>query len=176
MSNVIQFPGKQVIFKGKSSSIMMYLVNQGKTERVPTGWRTFDEAYNGGFIYGQCTFICGAPNAGKTAMLACLTDYWTKQGIPVGALLVDETPDEFFMRWGTILGYTMSECDERSPTMLYTIGGYLEDKPMCLIGRDHTIEDAVAYFIEFFGERQIVMIADSLQRIRSATFNGKDSD
>src|SRR5262245_51246767 len=137
MSNVIQFPelteGPPVSNQPRSSthplSIMDDLMQKGQTFRVPTGWKTFDEASNGGFIYGHCTFICGAPNSGKTAILACLTEYWTKLGIPVCAYMVDEDTEDFWMRWATMLGYNMSQCDERKKEMLIKIGDHLGNRP-----------------------------------------------
>src|SRR5258708_182490 len=176
MSNVFNLDGTP-LFIGNIDEIKKMLVRQGETMRVPTGWRTFDDASNGGFIYGQCTFICGAPNAGKTAMLACLTDYWSQRGIPVCALLVDESPDEFYMRWGTMLGYTMEECDKRSLEILYHIADHLKGRPIYLLDRLHTIEQAVDKFITMFPPPiQLVMISDSLQRIRCDAITSKDAD
>jgi len=184
MSNVIQFPGATEGTPSVSNpngishpiTIMSELIDRGKTFRVPTNWRTFDDASNGGFIYGHCTFICGAPNSGKTAMLACLTDHWINQGIPVGAFMVDEDREDFFMRWATMLGFNMTECDDRSKEMLEKVGAYLNDKPLRILGRPNTIESAAVIFAQEFPGQRIVMVNDSLQRIKSTQLKGNMSE
>jgi hypothetical protein len=121
----------------------------GPIERLPTGWPSFDAASRGGLIFGHCTYLLGAPNAKKTAAEAVLADRWTREGVAVGALLVDETPEDFLIRFAVMAGFSLDDCERRSPEVLERIEAAISGLPLRLYGYDWTIETAAADFRTF---------------------------
>lgn len=91
---------------------------EGAVERIATGWRSFDEACRGGIVIGALSAALGAPNAGKTAVLADLTGRWAHDGVACGALCVDETPDDFLTRLVVRAGIDLDTAEARSAATL----------------------------------------------------------
>lgn len=140
----------------------------GPIERLATGWATFDRDSRGGLIFGHCTYFLGAPNAKKTAALACLADAWTRDGVAVGALLVDETPEDFLIRFAVRAGFSLDDCETRDPRLLSEIDATLADLPLRLYGAEWTIEAAArdfAGFVALVPGRRAAFLADTIQTI-----------
>lgn len=142
---------------------------EGPVVRAPTGWETFDAAARGGLAFGRRCFIVGAPNAGKTAVLAHLANRYWREGHVVGILAVDEEPDDVTARFAQMAGFALEDTESGDPRKLAEIGEALRDDGVFLYDHGWTIEAAA----EDLGAharaagKKAVFVVDSVQTARS---------
>lgn len=148
---------------------------EGALERITTGWSSFDRMTRGGFVLGRLAFVLGAPNASKTAALACLAWRWAHEGVAVGALAVDEDVSDLVTRFAVMSGVSLDDAEARSPKTLKAIEASLGELPIRLYGPEWTIEGAAADLHAWMQSRGIkrgVFLADSLQTIECVASRG----
>lgn len=141
---------------------------EGALERIATGWPAFDRMTRGGFVLGRLAFVLGAPNASKTAALACLAWRWAHEGVAIGVLAVDEDVSDLVTRFAVMAGVSLDDAEARSPKTLKTIEAALADLPIRLYGPEWTIEAAAIDLHVWMQSRRLkrgVLLADSLQTI-----------
>ena len=72
------------------ADVVTLWAKQGPLVPLPTGFPTIDAMMTGGPRTGDVFTIVGAPNAGKTLLLAQLADRWANDGNAVGFVALDE--------------------------------------------------------------------------------------
>lgn len=154
------------------ADIIKRWTTEGALERLSTGWETFDAATRGGFVIGRLALLLGAPNAYKTATIACLAQRWLTDGVAIGVLCVDEDADDFMTRLAVMAGVPLDEAEERAPPTLSKIKKLLAHLPLILYDASWTIEaaaDDLRRWMTSHGMRRGALLVDSLQTVRSAT-------
>ncbi len=149
----------------------------GPLVHEPTGIRRLDELTGGGPVYGTRWFIPGAPDAGKTLLLAHLAHTWAERGVTTGILAVDEEPGDIVTRLAQRLGYQRVDCEVRERPTLDRIASELEHLPIRLYDDTWTIEAAAADLAA--RATRGALLVDSIQTARceadlAASLAGRD--
>ena len=141
---------------------------EGPLVHEPTGIATLDALTDGGPVYGSRWYLIGAPDAGKTALIAQLADTYARRGIASGIHAVDEEPGDVMTRLAQRAGWLRRDCEERDPDMLELIAEKLSSLPIRMYGGEHTIESAMADLHAYATERgmRAAYFGDSIQALR----------
>jgi KaiC/GvpD/RAD55 family RecA-like ATPase len=128
----------------------------------------FDELTGGGPIYGSRWYFLGAPDAGKTLLLAHVGHSWAQRKIAIGLLAVDEEADDLATRFvQRVEGhrFSRSDCERRDPAQVAEMEQALADLPIRIYGPEVTIEDAaqdLGDYAESLGVKAVLFV-DSVQ-------------
>lgn len=142
----------------------------GPLIHVPTGFSKIDEATGGGPPFGARCYILGAPDAGKTAFLVQVADYFLTQGIDVGFLAIDEEPGDVLMRFLQRRGFARPACEQRNAKDLADMAAAMSEAGLALYDDESTIESAMGDFAARAKRRGRpgAFFIDSIQTARSA--------
>jgi RecA/RadA recombinase len=143
--------------------------SEGRIERVPTGFPTFDDACRGGLPVPWRVTIVGAPSAGKTALALILAYRLEAAGFCVGILGIDEEPEDHAARVAQMCGFTIAQCELRDPEVLDTMATKMATLRIRLYDSTHTIESAaddLGAWAKSEG-RKAAFIVDTVQTARS---------
>ena len=141
---------------------------QGALVHEPTGLAKLDELTGGGPVYGSRWYWLGAPDACKTLAFVQTADVWTRRGIAVGLLAVDEEADDITTRVAQRAKFRRIECEERALDILREMAEALEACPLRMYGPEWTIEaaaDDLAKYAEDRSEKRIALFVDSIQQV-----------
>jgi KaiC/GvpD/RAD55 family RecA-like ATPase len=150
----------------------------GALVHEPTGLATLDDLTGGGPVYGSRWYVLGAPDAGKTGLVAQLADTWSRHGVVVGMLAIDEEPDDITTRFAQRAGISRGQCETRDEHTLAELEGALAPcDRVRLFDSEWTIEEAAADLAAEaarLGENRIALFVDSIQTatcdaVRTAT-------
>lgn len=151
-----------------AASLLAAWEKAGPLVHEPTGLAALDEATRGGPVYGERWYIQGAPDAGKTALLAQIAHVYAARGIVVGLLAVDEEPGDVLTRLLQQLGFTRETIEARDPGDIAAMRSAIAKLPIRLYDSGWTIERAaedVAQVARESGARCMLGI-DSIQTAR----------
>jgi replicative DNA helicase len=148
---------------------------EGPLVHEPTGMPTLDNLTGGGPVYGSRWYVLGAPDAGKTALIAQIGHHYLDRGIPVGFLAIDEEPGDLVGRFAQRFGIRRAECEKREPRTLEFLRRALSHLRVRFYGPGRSIESAaddLAQFAKGFA-KQAVLLVDSIQTVASAKVFGQ---
>ena len=114
---------------------------RGPLLKLPTGFPALDEATRGGITAGaQRVLLNGAPDSGKTMLLAQWADEWAQAGHAVAFLAIDEEADDLVARFLQRRGVGRRDIEHRVEldTMANAVGG----APFLRIVDAEQLEDA----------------------------------
>lgn len=142
-------------------------LKEGPLVHEPTGLDGLDDATGGGPVYGSRWYVLGAPDAGKTALLAQLAHVFAERGISVGLFAVDEEPSDIMTRFAQRVGFERRACEVREPAAVAKMRELLEALPLSFYGPESTIESAAADLARLATERKTraMLIVDSIQTV-----------
>jgi len=171
--------------------------SSGPLIHEPTGFAVLDERTGGGLVYGSRVYVLGAPDAGKTALIVQLADAWSRRGVVVGLLAVDEEDDDVVTRLVQRLvppactdsdldmsgplsreRFTRQDCERRVPHVVEQMEQAMGDPPVRFYNADWTIEAAADDLNKFAkslngeSERRTVLFVDSIQTVTCAALVG----
>ncbi len=155
---------------------------EGPLEHISCGFPTLDKELRGGLVRGRVHSFVGAPAAGKSALAACVLANLVREGLVVGILAIDETADEFVVRFIQQLAhpYGQRDCEERDPYVLDDIAKKLEPFANRIVFFHYgtTVEEAALKVAERAKAQDCkgVLHAESLQTISCAASDEKASE
>jgi replicative DNA helicase len=123
---------------------------EGPLAHESTGLAQIDDLTGGGPVYGTRWYLAGAPDAGKTALLAQIAHTWATRGVYVGLLAVDEEDGDLvtrFVQRAVPLDrgrprFTRRDCEDRPEHVLDEMSAALADvdSHVLFFGEGWTIE------------------------------------
>jgi replicative DNA helicase len=123
--------------------------SEGPLIHEPTGIAALDDVTGGGLVYGSRTFLVGAPDAGKTALLVQLGDVFARRGgIVAGFYVVDEEPGDILTRVLQRANFTRADCEHRGADLLRDMRELVDALPIVFFDATYTIERAAAELAE----------------------------
>ncbi len=124
---------------------------------MPTGLKTLDDMFMGGFRDGQLVIISGVSGYGKTALSIQMTSNYSKQAIPVAWFSYEMSVNE--LQW-----------------KFKEMGGY--DDLLCYVPKKHTsdnvkwLEDKIVQSVKYFSTK--VIFIDNLDFLTVDVRSGDD--
>ncbi len=156
----------------RAAEILARWEAEGPLVHEPTGLASLDEFTGGGPVYGTRWYLLGAPDAGKTALLAQIADVYAERGLLVGMLAVDEEDGDLFTRFLQRRGIRRAECEARTANDLRDMRFMVTDalSSVRFYSEEWAIEEAaedLAAAAREAGKRAFLAV-DSLQTVRGA--------
>ena len=144
---------------------------RGPMIHEPTDIAGIDDRTCGGPVYGTRFYILGAPDAGKTLLLAQIADTYLQRGIAVGFLASDEDSEDVLQRFLQRRGVTRAECEGQDGPALDNALRDVGHLPLRIYPRSYTIEQSAADLMAFAKAKGLrpALLMDSLQTIRCST-------
>lgn len=166
------------------------VLEQEKTPKCPTSFRTLDNATNGGWKAGDLIAICGGTNVGKTPWALRLAVGAAKAGYPTAYLSTDMTNEE--LAAVIMSGESFADCpgmaltsddilylEKDSPYKTYLkilLEDYNDNLLLCGSSSwEHTFEEIpsiLEYFPEDYTIKHPLIFIDYIQKIRSSVLTG----
>jgi replicative DNA helicase len=143
--------------------------DEGQLVRVPTGFRSLDDACRGGLPIPWRVYIVGPPSAGKTALgMVLVRNLATDGELCMGVLGVDEEPDEQNVRVAQMCGFTIAQCEGRDPLVLEEMALALKGLRIRFYDASHTIEQAADDLAAWGASenRRCGLLLDTVQTVR----------
>lgn len=148
---------------------------EGPLVHEATGFAELDKRTGGGPVYGTRWYILGAPDAGKTAVLASLAHAWATRGIVVGFHAVDEEAGDVVTRLAQRAGYQRRDCEERDPILLDDFERHIGvGNALFIYDASWTIEAATADLATRASGRRLAYFGDSIQTLECDAERGGD--
>ncbi len=149
-------------------------------ERLPTGFKTLDEATRGGLPLGRLIVIGGPPGGSKTNLAFNLGDRWTNEGHAVTFHAADEEGDAILIRKGQHEGLDRKLLEEGNETVRKMLHDRVLKQPLFdIVDQEEaevTIEDTSEAMFKRAGEgRPCIFIADSIQTITTRIARSDDT-
>lgn len=147
--------------------------DEGALVHEPTGIPALDELTGGGPVYGTRWYLLGAPDAGKTALLAQLADQWQARGVVIGILAVDEEDSDLALRFAQRRKFSRAECEQRSDDTLRELDdAFAKVDRVLFYDADWTIEASAKDLAErakaIDPSARAALLIDSVQTVRCA--------
>jgi len=151
------------------ASVLDGMRKRGPVTHEPTGVEAFDELTGGGLPIPSRIYLNGAPDSGKTLLIAQWTDRLLDAGLVVGMLCVDEDPSDVLQRFMQRRGASRQECERLGDDLLAATDDAFSDVPLRLYDGDWTIEAAAADAAKIAQQRgtQAALFIDSVQSVKS---------
>jgi KaiC/GvpD/RAD55 family RecA-like ATPase len=151
---------------------------QGPLVHFASCFPTLDDLTGGGPVFGTRWYLLGAPDASKTLLLSLWADVWSRCGITVGMLAVDEEPEDLAQRFIQRLPMSPKDtarfqrihCEARDPRVLDLMSRAVEGSTVVFYDSQWTVESAAGDLLEYSasnGKKPIgsAMLFDSVQTI-----------
>lgn len=146
------------------------LAKLGPVVRLESGIPMLDKACRGGVPTRRLVVVGGAPGAGKTTLVTNWAWRWSKLGIPVAVLAIDEDAVGFLMRTAQMESIHPELVEERDPHTLEHLAGLVAATPLILIDADDaagSVEKVAEYLAAQAKGAPAVLVVDSLQTARA---------
>src|SRR5690606_10854396 len=111
--------------------------------RIPTGFATLDAALRGGLAVGELAIVGGAPDAGKTAIVATIAHRALRRGDPVAGKCVDEGPLDLFGRLAVREGISLEAYERRDVGTIAALESATRDLPLLLYSSSTSLESSI---------------------------------
>jgi replicative DNA helicase len=137
-------------------------------ERIPTGLKALDRCLRGGLAAGRIYIFVAAPFRGKTALVSEIGRHSAQRGLHVAAIYADEGDWQATLMILEGLGFDRADLEDHFDQVSERVSIQTENLDVRIFTPDAVLEDVVEQLdSEGLGNDQLVLILDSVQRVRT---------